>query len=99
MGTSFSISKSAAEVNNISPVSTCLTSNFNSPDSEIEHYSNNGNHVLPSSQGIQKVTGHLNFYDKAIAGTIVVVFPGNFEQGDLFDNNYLHHNYPSHNFW
>jgi hypothetical protein len=70
---------------------------FNPLNSEIEHCGFFSYTVLPAHHGSQKITTHLSFNTKRI--TISFTPPTGPSPVQLFGNNYLSYNYPSHNFW
>jgi|GEM_PF-5973959 len=76
----------------------CFNAHFHIPDSELER-SNRQTHTGFAYQGIQKIPGYLT---ENLAHLLIssLVYPSTtFSKVELFDNNYLSYNYPSHNFW
>jgi len=72
---------------------------LNYPHSEIENCNVQGSTALQGSQGLQKIPGYLAYNAKARVISSLLFTPVTFPFIELFDNNYLSHNYPSHNFW
>jgi len=77
--------------------STCFTTGLNYPGSEIERC------TIHSYTGLvnkvpQKIPGYLSD-TKGPAIAALSSPPVVFSAIELFNNNYLSHNYPSHNFW
>ena len=79
-------------------LSSCLNADFDHPGSAIE-YCNIYNNTSLIYQGIQKISGYLtgNIKNQLIAFLPCCLIA--FSNIALSDNNYLLHNYPSHNFW
>ncbi len=84
---------------NIVASNNSFQTDLNYPNSEIERSNIHGTGFLHGHQGFQKIPGYLAVNTKAriisAAFSSSTVFP----VVELFDNNYLSHNYPSHNFW
>jgi hypothetical protein len=95
----FSVQKTEHSSSGIVKSNTCFNNNFSYPDSEIEHCNTFGSPVL----NVYRVFPNSICYlinasgSPAISSlcTSVIAAPGI----ETFDNNYLSHNYPSHNFW
>ncbi len=95
----FFIQKTGDSSLSTASTNTFFNTNFNYPESEIENTATFGHTVLHANQGLQKIPGYLP--GNARAAVISPVFSSLkvAPAVELFDNNYLSHNYPSHNFW
>jgi hypothetical protein len=76
-----------------------LHPDHNYPVPEIEHGNIHGHNILHSYPGSQKIPGHIAGNTRDIVICSLLSSSTAFPAVELFDNNYLSYNYPSHNFW
>ena len=78
---------------------TCFNTNCSYPNSEIECVNIYSQPVSNSHQGFQKTFDCVTINTKDLAGSSPFSSSGAYTRIELFGNNNLSHNYPSHNFW
>lgn len=93
------VGKTATLSSAIATTNNSFDTDLNYPHSEIENCNVQGSTALQGNQGLQKIPGHLADNTKAQVISSLLFTPVTFPCIELFDNNYLSHNYPSHNFW
>ena len=94
-----SVHKTDSYSSTIAKSNDCFNTNFSYPNSEIECFNIYSHPVSNSHQAFQKIFDYLTVNKSLASSSSLFSSAGTYSRIELFDNNYLSHNYPSHNFW